>query len=46
MYELFEAIAAWVREKGIRRALAVLVFVVLPVVAAVVIAVGHMSVIP
>ena len=45
MYEVFEVLAAWVREKGIKHALAVLVFVVLPVVAAVVIAFGHLTVI-
>ena len=44
MYEVFEALAAWVRERGIKHALAVLVFVVLPVVAAVVIAVGRLTV--
>ena len=43
MYEVFEAIAAWVREKGVKRALAVLVFVVLPVVAAVVIVFARLT---
>ena len=45
MYEVFEALAVWVREKGIKRALAILVFVVLPVVAAVVIAFARLTVI-
>ena len=45
MYEVIEALVAWVREKGIKHALAILVFVVLPVVAAVAIAVGRLTVI-
>ena len=45
MYEVFEAIAVWVRETGIKRALTILVFVVLPVVAAVVIVFARLTVI-
>ena len=45
MYEVIEALAVWVREKGIKHALAVLVFVVLPVVAAVVIVFARLTVI-
>ena len=37
MNEVFEALVAWVRERGIKHALAVMLFVGVPVVAAVIV---------